>query len=74
MESIAILSMVVLGGIGSIPGAIVGGAVLSALPELLRFAADYRQAVYGLVMMSVVLLRPQGLLGFRLPAAVKAPS
>jgi branched-chain amino acid transport system permease protein len=64
MESIAILSMVVLGGIGSVPGAILGGAVLAGLPEILRFAADYRQAVYGLVMMLVVLYRPQGLLGF----------
>ena len=64
MESIGLLSMVVLGGIGSIPGAILGGAALSALPEVLRFAADYRQAIYGLIMMLVVLYRPQGLLGF----------
>jgi branched-chain amino acid transport system permease protein len=64
MQSIAILSMVVLGGIGSVPGAILGGALLAGLPEVLRFAADYRQAVYGLVMMLVVLYRPQGLLGF----------
>jgi branched-subunit amino acid ABC-type transport system permease component len=64
MESIGILAMVVLGGLGSIPGAIVGGAILAGLPELLRFASDYRQAVYGLAMMLVVLYRPQGLLGF----------
>ena len=64
MESIAILAMVVLGGLGSIPGAVLGGAVLAGLPEVLRFASDYRQAVYGLAMMLVVLFRPQGLLGF----------
>jgi branched-chain amino acid transport system permease protein len=66
MESIAILAMVVLGGLGSIPGSILGGAVLAGLPEMLRFASDYRQALYGLAMMLVVLYRPQGLLGFRL--------
>lgn len=71
MESIAILAMVVLGGLGSIPGAILGGALLAGLPELLRFASDYRQAVYGLTMLLVVLFRPQGLLGFS--AARQAP-
>lgn len=62
MESIGILAMVVIGGLGSIPGTILGGAMLAGLPELLRFASDYRQAVYGLAMMLVVLFRPQGLL------------
>jgi branched-chain amino acid transport system permease protein len=66
IESIGILSMVVLGGLGSIPGSILGGAVLSALPEVLRFASDYREAIYGLAIMLVVLYRPQGLLGFSL--------
>jgi len=74
MESIGILAMVVLGGLGSIPGAILGGAVLAGLPELLRFASDYRQAVYGLAMLLVVLFRPQGLLGFSAArAARRAP-
>lgn len=63
--SISFLAMVVLGGLGSVPGAIFGGAVLAALPEVLRFAAEYRLAIYGLIMVLVVLFRPQGLLGRR---------
>ena len=61
--SIGMLAMVVLGGLGSVPGAIFGGAVLAALPEVLRFAADYREAIYGAIMALTVLYRPQGLLG-----------
>lgn len=63
--SISFLAMVVLGGLGSVPGAIFGGAALSALPELLRFASEYRLAIYGLIMVLVILFRPQGLLGLR---------
>jgi branched-chain amino acid transport system permease protein len=63
--SISFLAMVVLGGLGSVPGAIFGGAVLSALPEVLRFASEYRLAIYGLIMVLVILYRPQGLLGMR---------
>jgi branched-chain amino acid transport system permease protein len=73
MESIGILAMVVLGGLGSIPGSILGGAVLTALPEVLRFTADYRQAIYGVLLLLVVLFRPQGLLGF-VGAARKQPA
>jgi branched-chain amino acid transport system permease protein len=61
--SIGFLAMVVLGGLGSVPGAIFGGAVLAALPEVLRFASEYRLAIYGLIMVLVILYRPQGLLG-----------
>lgn len=67
--SIGFLAMVVLGGLGSVPGAIFGGAVLAALPELLRFASEYRLAIYGGIMVLVVLFRPQGLLGRRQAAA-----
>src|SRR5207244_7615759 len=63
--SIGILAMVVLGGLGSVPGAIFGGAVLAALPEVLRFAADYRDAIDGAIMALMVLYRPQGILGRR---------
>lgn len=63
--SIGFLAMVVLGGLGSVPGAIFGGAVLAALPEVLRFASEYRLAIYGAIMVLVILYRPQGLLGRR---------
>ncbi|CAH1649597.1 MULTISPECIES: ABC transporter permease [unclassified Chelatococcus] len=72
--SISYLAMVVLGGLGSVPGAIFGGAVLAALPELLRFASEYRLAIYGLIMVLIILFRPQGLLGRRHDAPTrKAP-
>ena len=63
--SIGMLAMVVLGGLGSVPGAIFGGALLAALPELLRFTANYRDAIYGAAMVLIILYRPQGLLGRR---------
>lgn len=71
MVSIGFLAMVVLGGLGSVPGAIFGGAVLAALPELLRFASDYRLAIYGAIMVLMVLFRPQGILGRRHGAAAE---
>jgi branched-chain amino acid transport system permease protein len=70
MESITILLMVVFGGMGSIGGSFVGAAVLVILPEMLRFvgmpssiAAPLRQIVYGLLLIVLMLYRPQGILG-----------
>jgi branched-chain amino acid transport system permease protein len=70
MESIAILLMVVFGGMGSLAGSFVGAAVLVILPELLRFlgmpssvAAPLRQMIYGLLLIVLMLKRPQGVLG-----------
>jgi len=76
-ESIAVLAMVVLGGIGHIPGVIVGGALLAALPEVLRHIVEplqqklfghvlieaevLRQLLYGLAMVLIMLYRPAGL-------------
>ena len=77
MESAMIVAMVVLGGIGHIPGVIVGAILLSALPEVLRWvsgvfdlqamtggrldASILRQLLIALAMISVMLLRPRGL-------------
>lgn len=62
-ESILILAMVVVGGLGSIPGAVVGAVLLALLPEALRFAGDVRNIVVGLVMFGCILFLPRGLLG-----------
>ena len=61
--SILGLTMAILGGLGNYWGAILGALILSALPELLRFAADYRALLYGLILIAVLRFRPQGLLG-----------
>ena len=62
-ESIAVLSMVVLGGMGHIPGVILGGVVLAALPEVLRHAVEpVQEAIFGRVLVDAEVLR-QLLLG-----------
>lgn len=70
MESILILSMVIIGGAGSMRGPLVGAVVLVALPEVLRFfgmpsnvASTLRQVIYGGALVAIALFRPQGLLG-----------
>ena len=60
--SIQILALVVLGGMGSIRGVVVGSAVLVGLPELLREFAEYRLLFYGATLVAIMLLKPQGLL------------
>lgn len=62
-QSILILGMVILGGIGSTQGVVIGAIALSAIPELLRGLAEYRQIMYGLVIVLMMVLRPNGLLG-----------
>jgi len=70
MESIAVLLMVVFGGMGSLKGSFIGAFVLVIFPELLRFlgmpssiAAPLRQMIYGLLLIILMIWRPQGLLG-----------
>jgi branched-chain amino acid transport system permease protein len=61
--SIVILSMVVLGGIGTIRGAIVGAIILGAAPELFRPIMEYRTLIYGLLLVMMMRFQPSGLLG-----------
>lgn len=70
MESIFILAIIILGGLASNKGAILGALFLILLPEILRFvgfptdiAAQMRQVVYGLILIGLMLYRPQGLVG-----------
>ncbi|MDK3258260.1 branched-chain amino acid ABC transporter permease [Blastococcus capsensis] len=59
--SALILMAVVLGGMGSTPGVVLGAIFVSLLPELLRDAADYRFFVFGVLLIVVMIFRPQGL-------------
>jgi branched-chain amino acid transport system permease protein len=61
--SILALTMVILGGMGNMVGAVVGAIVLTALPELFRPLADYRYLIYGLALLLLIRFRPQGIFG-----------
>ncbi len=62
-ESILILAMVVVGGLGSVPGAIIGAALLLLLPEALRAVGEVRILMVGVVMFLCILFLPRGLFG-----------
>ncbi|MCH2296785.1 MAG: branched-chain amino acid ABC transporter permease [SAR324 cluster bacterium] len=61
IESITVLSMVVIGGIGSVWGVVIASAVLSVLPLWFQFIEDYKLLVYGLLLFSVMRFSPGGL-------------
>ena len=63
LETVLVLSMVVLGGMGSITGVIIGAALLTILPEVFRGFQDYRMLVFGGVLVLMMVFRPQGLIG-----------
>jgi len=78
MESALILSIVVLGGMGSTVGVICGALILILLPEYLRAFSEYRMIVFGATMVLFMVFRPQGLIRdsrlrrkFRLPQRVR---
>lgn len=62
-ESVLILCMVVLGGMGSIPGIILGAFLLITLPEIFRDFQDYRMLAFGMALLLMMVFKPQGLLG-----------
>jgi branched-chain amino acid transport system permease protein len=61
LESAMILSIVVLGGTGSIIGIVIGALVLILLPEYLRAFSDYRMLLFGIIMVIMMVFRPQGI-------------
>ncbi len=65
MESVLILCMVIIGGLGSIPGVILGAVILIILPEVLREFQTYRMLALGSGLVLMMIFRPQGLLGGR---------
>ena len=64
-KSFDIIIMVVLGGMGSISGAVLAAILLTILPEALRAFSDYRMILYASALIAMMLLRPQGLFGLR---------
>jgi branched-chain amino acid transport system permease protein len=62
MHSVEMVTMAVLGGVGSVLGATFGAAILTLLPQVLTVFAEYEQLVLGLVMVLVMIFLPQGLL------------
>lgn len=73
-RSIDYLIFVVLGGMGSISGSIIAAFVLTFLQEWLRFLQDYRLLIYPLILIFVMLFRPQGLLGMKEVSVLKIGS
>jgi branched-chain amino acid transport system permease protein len=61
LVSINVLCLIILGGMGSIPGVFVGSLVLIGAPELLREFAEYRYLVYGALLVAMMLTKPEGL-------------
>lgn len=59
--SINVLSLIIIGGMGSIPGVVVGALALIGFPELLREFSEYRLLVYGAVLVAMMLYKPEGL-------------
>jgi branched-chain amino acid transport system permease protein len=60
-ESIYVLAMVILGGMGNVVGVVVGAAIIVALPEIFRDLALYRLLAFGAILMVLMIFRPQGL-------------
>ncbi|MCL1949688.1 MAG: branched-chain amino acid ABC transporter permease [Turicibacter sp.] len=71
--SILILSIVIVGGMGTLRGMFLGSAILIVFPEMSRFLMDWRFVVYGLLLILMMRFRPNGLLGWqsRLPYPIR---
>lgn len=62
-ESLVLLIMITVGGLGSFPGAVIGAAVLIIVPELLRDLAEYKMFAYGVLLVLCMMLMPTGISG-----------
>jgi branched-chain amino acid transport system permease protein len=70
-RSVMPFTFVVVGGLQTFWGSLVGAAVLTLLPEWLRFLKEWRLALYGVAMLAVMIVRPQGLVDHRLVEAAR---
>lgn len=66
LRSVEIVAMVILGGMGSTLGVVIAAIILTVLPELLRDIQQYRMIIYSLLLIIMMILRPQGLFGIKL--------
>jgi branched-chain amino acid transport system permease protein len=62
LVSINVVSLIIIGGLGSIPGVVVGALILVGLPEVLRELQDYRLLAFGVLLVVSMLLRPEGMI------------
>lgn len=62
-ESFNILSMAIIGGMGTIAGPLVGALLINIVTEAFRFLSEYRMVVYALIIIGMMWLRPQGIAG-----------
>jgi branched-chain amino acid transport system permease protein len=60
LKSIYVLCLIIVGGLGSLPGVVVGALILIGLPELLREFAEYRMLMYGALLVVMMLAKPEG--------------
>src|SRR5271170_5785167 len=72
MQSISIVVMVILGGMGNTPGVVLAAILLTILPEILRPVAQYRMIIYSLLLIVLMLTRPQGLFNFHWHRKIKS--
>lgn len=66
LRSVEIVAMVILGGMGSTLGVVLAAIILTVLPELLRDIQQYRMIIYALLLIIMMILRPQGLFGIKI--------
>lgn len=64
-RSVEAVIMVVIGGMGSMTGALLGGVLVSLLPEVLRMFNEYRMVIFPLILIIVMLVRPMGIMGHK---------
>jgi branched-chain amino acid transport system permease protein len=63
-ESTNMIAMVVIGGMGTVSGPVIGALILTLIPEVFRFLSEYRQFMYGAVLIISIIFAPRGLVGF----------